>query len=905
MKKLLLLLSVTFLMVLTITYSCKKNDQQPLPDPNEDVMSYTGNKGEIGQAGGSIEILDNSELNNTKIEVPQGALDGVQQIEINETEVPKVFLNDTLSVAVQLLPEGLVFNKPVKITMPFPKKYSGTEKINVWYYNEKDSIHSKIEDVTINTSNKTITFETNHFSIFYSTKGDIDFAISMGNWYGKPAASISLANSFEEIPVSTDFLVSYASNLSEFLTNSYSNAKYITEHFVISLMKKNPGLGLFDKELSTIERSIVASYLVESQHLNFSYRKGDPTSPKGTIYYGEASPENNAFLVLNGLPLIFVFEDGISISSSDDIYLKFTWQFLGSQDGVKYSSAKYETTSERRNAINSSEFNNFNVLDANEDYFKDLYQESKLTVTTTEPTDITSTSATVGGNVTSDGNSTVTERGIYYGTSQNPENTGTKVSIGNGTGTFSKTLTGLSADNTYYVKAYAKNSTGVAYGTQKQFKTSETQTTPTVVTDDATDVTDISATLHGNITSDGNATITERGFYISKTDANVDSNDSKSVVTGTTGSFSLDVTGMDANTDFYFRAFATNSMGTSVGEVKSFRTESGNDGNDVENPVVTIISPTENETVSGTISFKARATDNVGVEYVEFSIAVNNSWQLIGTDNTVSGDNEYSVDFNTEDYVNGTYAISTAAYDATGNHGYQTFYNITIDNSSEPSGETGTLTDSRDDHVYKTVKIGEQWWMAENLAYLPAVSPASEGSDASPYYYVYDYNGTDVSAAKATANYTTYGVLYNWPAAMAGAASSSSNPSGVQGVCPDGWHLPSDAEWKQLEMAIGMSQSEADGTGYRGTNEGTKLKATSGWNNNGNGTDEVGFSARPGGYRSYNGGFYYIGHYGYWWSATEIDSYYAWSRYLSYSSTKVYRDSYYGGSGFSVRCVRD
>jgi hypothetical protein len=89
---------------------------------------------------------------------------------------------------------------------------------------------------------------------------------------------------------------------------------------------------------------------------------------------------------------------------------------------------------------------------------------------------------------------------------------------------------------------------------------------------------------------------------------------------------------------------------------------------------------------------------------------------------------------------------------------------------------------------YKTVKIGKQWWMAENLAYLPTVNPPTEGSVTNPYYYVYNYIGTNVAEAKESEIYKTFGVLYNWPAAM--------------NACPKGWHLPSYAEWEQLGQYI-------------------------------------------------------------------------------------------------------
>ena len=94
-------------------------------------------------------------------------------------------------------------------------------------------------------------------------------------------------------------------------------------------------------------------------------------------------------------------------------------------------------------------------------------------------------------------------------------------------------------------------------------------------------------------------------------------------------------------------------------------------------------------------------------------------------------------------------------------------------------------------YSYNTIQIGEQCWFSENCRYLPSVSPSSAGSGNEPYYYVYDYQGTDVGAAKATSNYETYGVLYNWPAVM------------TEGICPSGWHIPSDGEFTQLTDFLG------------------------------------------------------------------------------------------------------
>jgi len=221
--------------------------------------------------------------------------------------------------------------------------------------------------------------------------------------------------------------------------------------------------------------------------------------------------------------------------------------------------------------------------------------------------------------------------------------------------------------------------------------------------------------------------------------------------------------------------------------------------------------------------------------------------------------------------------------------------------SCTPQDAPNTFTDSRDGKVYKTVTIGEQVWMAENLAYLPSVVGPATGSFTEPHYYVYGYDGTNVTAAKGTTNYNKYGVLYNWPAALS--------------ACPPGWHLPSDAEWTQLEEYL-----IANGYNYDGTTTGNKIAKSmanySGWNTStvtgaiGN-TDypeywnKSGFSALPGGYRYSNVPFGHVGIIGYWWSSTQDTADYAWFRSLVYILSDVTRYNNDKEFGFSVRCLRD
>jgi len=200
---------------------------------------------------------------------------------------------------------------------------------------------------------------------------------------------------------------------------------------------------------------------------------------------------------------------------------------------------------------------------------------------------------------------------------------------------------------------------------------------------------------------------------------------------------------------------------------------------------------------------------------------------------------------------------------------------------------------------YSTVQIGDQCWFAENCRYLPEVSPSSASSTSEPYYYVDGYEGTDVAAAQATSNYETYGVLYNWPAVM------------TEGICPSGWHSPSDGEWQTMEMSLGMSDWEAASENWRGSPVADYMKSTSGWNDGGNGSNSSGFTGLPGGSRTdgtngTNGtGFYGSGWNGYWWSASGSGSY-SWRRGLNFDNGNVNRRNDYSRSnGFSARCVRD
>ncbi len=298
-----------------------------------------------------------------------------------------------------------------------------------------------------------------------------------------------------------------------------------------------------------------------------------------------------------------------------------------------------------------------------------------------------------------------------------------------------------------------------------------------ISTVEVTGITNNSAVSGGTIISDGGCDITEKGVCWNKTGNPVIETDQKSDNGEGSDSFTSNITGLEATTTYYLRAYATNGCGTSYGEEITF---------------------------------------------------------------------------------------STKVADADGN-------------------------------MYNTIKIGNQVWMAENLkttkyndnTAIPLVTDNTAWTTLSTAAYSWPANNE--------AQYKNlYGAYYNWYAVETGK------------LCPTGWHVPTDADFKTLELSLGMTQVQADAIEWRGTDQGKKMKNTTGWNSGGNGTNTSGFSAMPSGYRAYlTGGSDNLGTLCYWWTASTINQDIATYRRLDGNNDAVYRNGTYKKAGKSVRCVKD
>ncbi len=229
------------------------------------------------------------------------------------------------------------------------------------------------------------------------------------------------------------------------------------------------------------------------------------------------------------------------------------------------------------------------------------------------------------------------------------------------------------------------------------------------------------------------------------------------------------------------------------------------------------------------------------------------------------------------------------------------FYGCKKDDNNNNNGngngsETSTVKDI-DGNEYKTVKIGNLWWMSENLRVtqftdgipIPEMSESSDWTSITGPAVCFYENNKEV-------NESLYGGLYNWHAVYTGK------------LCPDGWHVPTDEEWQQLEKLLGMSEEDANSLGWRGNDEGGKLKqtGTEQWMDPNTGaTNSTGFSATPGGYRNhFNGNFGQLSGGAFYWTSSFPSMNFAWYRELGFHESRIQRSYYEHAYGFSVRCVK-
>jgi len=499
-----------------------------------------------------------------------------------------------------------------------------------------------------------------------------------------------------------------------------------------------------------------------------------------------------------------------------------------------------------------------------------LGQGRQLTWISTPPilstnaiTDINPNSATSGGNITSDGGEPVTSRGLVWSTSPSPTiSLPTKTNSGTGIGSFTSIISGLSSNVVYYVRAYATNRVGTSYGNEVIFTTKAN--VPILTTASVNSITTSSAVSGGTITSDGGTAILARGVVWSTSPNPSVSLSTKTLDGVDTGSFVSNISNLASNVTYYVRAYATNSAGTGYGNQLEFKTEIG-----AVPPTVTTISASSVAytafTSGGNVTFNGGANVTArGVVWSQTQIPT-----ITLTTKSVNGNgNGTFASFLFDLTPNTTYYVRAYATNSAGT-GYGKVDTVKTRAWVDcPS----TVTDI-DGNVYNVVTIGYQCWTKENMK----VSRYRNG-DVIPVIinnYVWGSLTSGIRCWYANDSIKfeePFGNLYNWYAA-----------SDNRGMCPSGWHVPTDVEWNELTDYLG-GQNYAE----------KKMK------------DPNGFSALPGGYRHTRGDFAAVWEHSYFWSSSDSGNSGTWNSilnppYLSYG----YRFEFSYLFGASVRCLRD
>lgn len=414
---------------------------------------------------------------------------------------------------------------------------------------------------------------------------------------------------------------------------------------------------------------------------------------------------------------------------------------------------------------------------------------------------------------------------------------------------------------------------------------------PTVSTGTPSDVTITSAQCTGQIISNGGLTVTACGLAWS-TSAVTSLSDRTTDQPDNTGAFTATLTDLLPATTYHVRAYATNSEGTSYGEDRTFTTAA---------PTLPMVTTDEVTNITGTTAVSGGEVTHEGAsEVIKHGVCWGTSHNPTLDDHYTEANGGGSFASNLMNLVPGT-TYYVRAY-ATNSNG--TGYGNEVSFTTTFTCGTSTVQDNDPTpNTYTTVQIGNQCWMAENLRSTRYAdgTPIAEGTDLSettPYRYAPGNNPV-----------ATYGYLYNWVAVMHGANSSEANPSGVQGICPTGWHVPSDAEWTELTDFV----SEHYACGGNSSNNAKALASKNGWNpsdetcavgNNPDNNNATGFDALPAGF--YDGSYDNSGgRSASFWSTAEFSSISAWRRFLGYFEPTVVNNGVMKDRGCSVRCLKD
>ncbi|MBP5497565.1 MAG: fibrobacter succinogenes major paralogous domain-containing protein [Bacteroidales bacterium] len=642
----------------------------------------------------------------------------------------------------------------------------------------------------------------------------------------------------------------------------------------------------------------VPAWAMEATKPAYDYSEIANTPEIPTVPTNVSAFTNDAgYIIMDSIPT------NVSAFANDAQYI--TSEAIPTVVSAFENDAQYVTESELQLTVNVIN-NTFDTLDNTIDSLRNRIEElegnhTPPTVMTTGVSDVSYHTATLNGSVIYIGGAPVAARGFCYDTVLHPTVESSMVSCGSGGGVFSANLLNLPSSTTYYVRAYATNMWGTNYGEEKTF-TTLTEYAPSLEISAATDIDFTAFTCSGDVTDSGTYSVTARGFCYATTPDPVMTGEHVHLGNGT-GVFSTTLTGLEPETTYYVRAYAVNAVGVSYSS----------------NMTATTLTPTvptvTTDSVSSYNECFATVTSDGGAPVTQRGFCYDTLPNPTTESNVVfvgDGVGEFEATLSGLP-IGKLYFVKAFATNAKGTtYGNQFDFYAGCDSK--------TVTDY-DGNVYNTVLIGTQCWMKENLRTThyadgwPLEHGLSQSSTDAYYYY---------SNNNVVNNAETYGLLYNWKAVMRDSESSNEIPSGVQGVCPTGWHVPSYAEWTKLTNYVSSQSRYVCGSN---TGIAKALAATWGWaaalnsdgcaprhnqsaTNNATGFSAVAAGCYPSnsGYGAVNPGCRTVGSSAKFSSSTSLPS---WEGPMMFEMEYEY-DSFIGRSypnnlyfGYSVRCLRD
>jgi uncharacterized protein (TIGR02145 family) len=845
------------LMVLNIT--CKKDDDNDNP-PDPEPPVYTDGQGSVGKIGGTVKIEESgSPINGASIEIPEGALSENVNISIAQPDSNYYINGSNENIVIDILPSGIQFTKPVKIGIPYTS-YSDEEYFSAFYYNPEEGILEELDPVSIDKTNKIFYCETDHTSLYTCQEVKMDIELVRVNDDGttRIGAFANIWTPFESIPTGWGFALNGHPDAYSILYSSYVPG--VTSNYQVRLFEKgnNSAVGEIDLDVwinKTSSGNDIGAVQVGTW-TNGTYQMIMEEEYLQKDYI--ASPW------MSGFPLLFTFKN-FSPDDSKEYYAKVTWvegKRNTSTGQMVYSFTDYYRLGKKRDAQKISDLS-WEDGDADLNYILDDYEEGSggnlppidphSPTPEPEATNV-STNPTLSWEC-SDPDGDDLDYHIYFGTSPNPplaEEHYTSTSWNPGT---------VDENTTYYwyIKAFeVGNDDHYSQSDPWEFTTGGGSGQTPVAPDNvyAGDWYDSPGVYWDDNSSN------ETGFKVYRAVNQINSGYSL------LGEANMDEThfpddGISNDNYYCYMLKAYNEYGLSEPSEYAVvpKTPTSMQGQAYESDIL--------------IYWTNPNNSQADRFYIQRKEGASGVWNNI---TWVSAPETSYQDKNVQPGKQYYYRVHSAWIGNNSDFTSKSFPSNAI-GPYEISGGGGNGCDGITEityggQTYNTVEIGNQCWLAENLNYEAGNS------------WCYDNNPS---------NCDTYGRLYDWETALT--------------VCPSGWKLPSDDEWKILEGTVDsqypVGDPEWDDTGYRGLDAGKNLKSTSGWNSNGNGTDLYGFGALPGGYRYSGGSFGHLGYYGYWWSSSEHSGTYAWSRGLFYGRDGSSRYRNYKTHGFSVRCLKD